>query len=1070
MKSQHKLLLLLGASFTMSVTSSAIAADLSWDGAVNSNWNTTDANWTSSTWSNTTPDNAIFTTNTGTINLTEAITAGNVTFGLTNTNTSGAFSGSALTINGNLTAQADNNNGSGVVTTTFSNNVSVGGDVVINRRVLEITGGTFTANRISSTNAWGRLLISGGAVTATNGIDDSILGDGVAMNVFLQGGTLSTPYIKTTSATWTGLPDDGVVLNGGTLIATASSTDFIQTWDPSTWGVRNTVGVGPNGANIDTNGFDIAINRTLVNYGGAGTLTKNGAGKLTLNWSEHNGGTTVNGGTLEYVANSGYSLLRGPLTVNSGATVSVLGDGTGLGWQGGHIVTTLTINGGTVTSNGTMHIWNISGGVNMTGGTLQSNGGVSDANGPQLEWINSTVTTNASADTATIGGRIRMRADGGATGIIFNVADGAAATDLLVSAAITEASGGMSITKNGAGTMVLSGANNYTGTTTINEGTLSFSNPVIDDLSTVVIASGAIVNLNFTGSDTVGSIDITGVGPLPAGTYNSSHPDYGSYFTGTGSLVIQGANGTWTSLTDGNWSDAPNWLDNTIASGYDATATFNAATGVAVTVDSNRKIGNLVFDVSDYSLVGTGTLSLDAASTPTINVTSGRTASIAANLAGTQGMDKIGAGHLVFTGIKTYTGGTKVVSGTLELAGANSGNSPIRGALFIEPGTTVSLTGGDGTGFGWNNPVTSININNGNLSATGGAHLGFGSNATMVLENGSSVQGNWQWNGDGRLGVSSFGDVTNTIAGNINLRADDGASHTFNVDDGVAAADLQINANLSDQWPEVWWVPASGLTKSGTGTLVLNGTNSYDGNTVVNDGALNISESSSLHFRPTTNGATNSVSGSATGSLSFLGTIDLDLSAANVTLGNSWNLFNLTSFTGSTPTLNASAVTSTLGNFTEVAIGVWELPVTGAKWVFTEATGNLTYASIATDYDTWKTAAGVTGSENDDDDHDGVTNFEEYAFGLNPTIGSQVNAIVVPLDKTAGTFSYTRRTPSLTGLNYTVWYSTDLSSWTEDSGAAEGTPTVNGDVQTVPITISSSLLSNSKLFIRVRAE
>ncbi len=1073
---------------------SAHAADLTWDnGAATGSWNTTDANWTTAIWSNGTPDNAIFNTNTGTINLTENITAGSFTFGNSGSNTSGAFSGSNLTINGNLTALALNTNGPGGPMLSFSNNVSIGGDLIIGRRVVEITSGTITANRVLSGDSWGRLLISGGTVTATNGIDDSI-NNGNTFNVLLQGGSLYTPYIKTTTVNFTNFPSDGVVLNGGTLYATASSSDFIQTHTGiGNWGIRNNLGVGPAGANINTNGFDIAINRTLQNYAGEGTLTKDGLGKLTLNWSEHSGGTTVNAGTLEYAPGGGWSLLRNLLTVNAGGTVSILGDGTGLGWQAGSMVTTLNINGGTVTAPGVMHVWNIGGGVNMTGGTLQSNGGVSDANGPQLEWSNSTVNTNASANTATIGGRIRMRPDFG-VGIIFNVADGAAATDLLVSAAVTEASGGQSISKSGAGTMVLSGANNYTGTTTVNAGTLVLSgnssaatgavtvnggvlslgdgtNPTnLNDVVAVSIASGAQVNLNFTGNDVVGSLEIDGSGPLPAGLYNSSHGTYGSYFTGGGSLEILGANGTWTSLSDGNWGDAPNWAGNTVAVGYDATATFNAATGVTVTVESNRKIGNLAFDVSDYTLAGPSTLTLDAASTPAISVTTGRTATISAGLAGTLGMQKTGAGNLVFSGIKTYTGGTTVTGGNLELSGSNSGNSIIRGTLNIQPGATVTLSGGDGTGFGWNNPVTTLNLDGGTINATGGAHLGFGSFATMILDNGSSVQGNWQWNGDGLLGFSSYGDTTNTISGNLVLRGDAGVSHTFFVDDGASSTDLQIDANLSDQWPAVWWVPASGLTKSGAGTMVLNGSNTYDGNTVVGAGALEVTAAGSLHFRPTTNGATNSVSGSASGTLSMLGTIDLDLGAADTTDGNVWNLFNLASFTTAPDLSSIAGVTSNLGTFTEGPTGTWKLPVTGAEWIFTEANGNLAYEVTATDYDNWVTANGVTGGANDDDDNDGLTNHDEYAFGLDPTGGSSVNPIAVQLDKTSGTFSYTRRLQSLTGLTYTVWYSTDLSSWTQDAGATQGTPSVVGEVETIPVTLTGTLLTNSKIFIQVRAE
>ncbi len=201
-------------------------------------------------------------------------------------------------------------------------------------------------------------------------------------------------------------------------------------------------------------------------------LVKDGSGTLTLNTiSAHSGGTTVNGGTLAIASYNGNSGVKGTLVVNAGSTVTVAGDGTGLGYNPGQKITSLTVNGGTVTSAAGMHIWAIGGGVNMTGGTLQSNSGVSDAGGPTLEWNNTNVTTNASASTATIGGRIRMRTDNGATGITFNVADGAAATDLLLSAAITE-SGAQSITKQGAGTMVLTGANNYSGVTNITAGTV----------------------------------------------------------------------------------------------------------------------------------------------------------------------------------------------------------------------------------------------------------------------------------------------------------------------------------------------------------------------------------------------------------------------------------------------------------------------------------------------------------------------------------------------------------------------------------------------------------------------
>ena len=99
-------------------------------------------------------------------------------------------------------------------------------------------------------------------------------------------------------------------------------------------------------------------------------------------------------------------------------------------------------------------------------------------------------------------------------------------------------SGGL--TKDGLGTLTLTGANTYTGNTTINAGTLYVNNAsaLLDDASTVTIASGAILKL--AANDTVASLVLGGVA-VPVGTYNASTPTYGTYFTGsTGSLYVSG--------------------------------------------------------------------------------------------------------------------------------------------------------------------------------------------------------------------------------------------------------------------------------------------------------------------------------------------------------------------------------------------------------------------------------------------------------------------------------------------------------------------------------------------------
>jgi len=93
------------------------------------------------------------------------------------------------------------------------------------------------------------------------------------------------------------------------------------------------------------------------------------------------------------------------------------------------------------------------------------------------------------------------------------------------------------VTQNSSTTLILSGSNTYTGPTTVLAGTLSISSAFLADTSTLTIASGAVMNLNFSGSDTIATL-VLGGAIVPAGTYNSAHPTYGAYFTGAGSLIV----------------------------------------------------------------------------------------------------------------------------------------------------------------------------------------------------------------------------------------------------------------------------------------------------------------------------------------------------------------------------------------------------------------------------------------------------------------------------------------------------------------------------------------------------
>ena len=144
-----------------------------------------------------------------------------------------------------------------------------------------------------------------------------------------------------------------------------------------------------------------------------------------------------------------------------------------------------------------------------------------------------------------------------------------------------------------------------------------------------------------------------------------------------------------------------------------------------------------------------------------------------------------------------------------------------------------------------------------------------------------------------------------------------------------------------------------------------------------------------------------------------------------------------------------------------------------ANYFFSYVPGTLTVNPAALlPYDTWANGTFANGTLTDnnpahDPDGDGMTNQQEFAFGLDPTSGASLNPITQPLDKSTGTFQYTRRVG--TGLTYQILTSPDLGTWVPDTGATEVAVTTHGDIQTVTVHVSTQPL-NGKLFVRVQAQ
>jgi autotransporter-associated beta strand protein len=97
-----------------------------------------------------------------------------------------------------------------------------------------------------------------------------------------------------------------------------------------------------------------------------------------------------------------------------------------------------------------------------------------------------------------------------------------------------------------SGTQAITGTNAYTGNTTVNGGVLQLAVPSLAAGSTVTVANGALLQLDFTGTNQVSALVLGGVSQ-PAGVYNSTTSP--SFLAGTGSLRVQSIATNPTNIT-----------------------------------------------------------------------------------------------------------------------------------------------------------------------------------------------------------------------------------------------------------------------------------------------------------------------------------------------------------------------------------------------------------------------------------------------------------------------------------------------------------------------------------------
>jgi fibronectin-binding autotransporter adhesin len=873
--------------------------------------------------------------------------------------------------------------------TTLTNAVTLSGAATINTNANavglsgSISGGTDTLTKSGS----GTLTLSSGTSNAT------------AWNMTVSAGGLSV--------------DAAARLGTGTLTLASSTTLYVT-------GAATLVNaVALTGAATISNSAAVTMSGAFS--GGAQALTKSGSGTLTLsntgNEAGLTAGVTVSEGTLAVAADD--ALVGGAVTLNGGTLVLAnLNGGTVdnaivLGASGGivNVASSAAILSGVISGTGSL---TKSGGQMLTlsgnntfsgafainanvvyithanalgttagattvadGATLRVDNGLTVAENLTLSGIGvssgiGAVKINAGGTgSATLSGAITLAADASIGS--FNSGD-----TLTISGAI---SGGYAMTKVGSGTLVLSGANTWTGVTTISAGTLRLSGgSAIADTSALTIMGQSALEVNA--SETIGALTAAGsnasvtlnndatltVSQTTSTTFAGSIVD-GTSSTGkltkagTGALTLSGSN-TYTGAT-------------TISAGTLAIAGGSSiADSSAVTVAAGAR---LWFDsgVSETigSLSGAGTVTLNGG---TLTLGQDNTSTTFSGVIDEQDAGNIykrGTGTLTLSGANTYTGTTTLNGGTLSITGdGNLGGGDVE---WVGNSGTLTITG---TGVTIDNNF--VLSGNGTITTTGSATLsGVLSGANDLTKSGTGTLT--------LSGTNTYSGTTTINGGTLNVTGSLGAI------DGVSVA--------------------SGATLGGTGSIFA----ASSGNMLtINDGAT---------LAPGVAGVNNGVGKlTVNGNLRLSGGLAIELSGSGGVGGTDYDQVAVNGQVqlngGSLSVSRVNGFTGTNNTFRIIDNDSTDA-VAGAAGIFSTYAEGGSFTSNGSDY----VISYVGGTGND------VTLKDNSPPTFTSTAVTAVNE--------DSAYSYTVTTSDPDGNTVTVT-ATTLPSWlTFTNGVLSGTPT-----------------------------
>ncbi|HHW9049120.1 TPA: autotransporter-associated beta strand repeat-containing protein [Salmonella enterica] len=717
----------------------------------------------------------------------QVVKSGDKTLTLSGNNT---YTGGTTISEGTLVASNVEALGTGDVTDNATLEMNTGGDFdnAISGSGQVVKSGDETLTLSGANSYTGGTIISGGTLVATN-VDALGTGD-VTDNATLElntGGTFDNAIGGSGKVEKSG--DDaltlsgrntytgGTTINDGTLVAT--SVEALGTGDVTDNAVLE----------LNTGGdFDNAIS-------GSGQVVKSGDETLTLSGSNtYTGGTTINDGTL--VATSVDALGTGDVTDNAVLELNTGGDFDNAISGSGQVVKsgdeTLTLSGSNTYTGGTL----------ISGGTLVAS---------NVEALGSGDVTNDAVLELNTGGDFT-----------------------------NNISGSGQVVKSGDKTLTLSGANSYTGGTTINDGTLiatsvdALGSGDVTDNATLALNTGGTFDNTISGSGKVeksgdDALTLSGANSYTGGTLISGGTLIASNVEALGTGDVTN-NATLELNTGGDFDNAISGSGQVVKSG-DKTLTLsgsNTYTG-GTTISGGTLIASNVEALGSGNIDNYASLQLNASGQfVTANLTTHDNATTA-----------IGAGSTLRANTLTQEANSTLA---VHLTDSNSG--AIVTADHANLGGTLDITGIGNVAKSWTRDAYAYTLidTDSAINSDFAQFTVAGMDAKQV--DFLTVDGRVNAADDTRYDVTAslswYADSDNAATDAHGTFTLSEQGHSFTLNTALTDVDATLNPDSATDWD------GKSLIKRGAGTLILGAQNTYSGDTNVQEGALWLTETATI--------------------------------------------------------------------------------------------------------------------------------------------------------------------------------------------------------------------------------